>query len=79
VEQIELEVLYPLAVVGFVFDLLGEVEFAEQAGHTTVKIVYWQPGGEKISRDYAVARDLRARVLRTAVFPNHRPEVDGYM
>jgi hypothetical protein len=34
VEQIELEVLDPLAVIGFVFDLFREVEFAEQAGHT---------------------------------------------
>jgi hypothetical protein len=52
-EQIELEVLYPLTVVGLIFDLLGEVEFAEQAGHITGKIVRWQPGGEKISRVFS--------------------------
>jgi hypothetical protein len=47
-EQVELEVLHPLAVVGFIFDLLGEVELAEQAGHTKGKNVRWKPGGEKI-------------------------------
>ena len=52
VEQVELQVLHLLAVVGFVVDLLGEVEFAEQAGHTIGKNVWPQPGGEKISREF---------------------------
>ncbi len=38
-EQIELQILYLLAVVGFIFDLLGEVEVAEQARHTIGKNV----------------------------------------
>ncbi len=58
VEQVELEILNPLAVLGLVLDLLGEVEFAEQAGHRV---------GARMSAGGPEARKFRGGAVADAI------------
>ncbi len=58
-EELELQLLHLFAVLGFVVDLLGEVEVVEQSGHTT----------DRMSNRGAVARRfVRPRYLEVTFF-----------